>query len=109
MWEEKTGVKPSESTCRKRYTRLKANLTRVSDEDLDMMKTCADTVKAEVEEEKRMLDRKLWARISDAMEQAGTQKYEAGTVEKAYKLLVGKDGSNARSSSMAAKSEHGNE
>jgi hypothetical protein len=109
MWEEKTGVKPSRGFCGVRYGRLKANLARVKNEDLSTMKTCAAKIgeeieqeKQKLEEEKRALDKKRWGRISTAMEQAGTQKYEAGTVEKAFKQMIG---STARSSSMAANGE----
>ena len=98
MWEEKTGIKTSDSTCRKRYAKLKANLARVEDSDLDTMKTCITQVNTDIEEQKKALDRKRWIQVSAAMEAAGTKKYEAGTIEKAYKTI---SANNSRSSSMA--------
>lgn len=70
------------------------------------MRTTAERVKAEVEAEKKQLDAKLWARVSIAMEAAGTERYEAGTIEKAYKTL----GANGvRSTSMAVVAENEDE
>ncbi|TLD38767.1 Peptidyl-prolyl cis-trans isomerase-like 4 [Venturia nashicola] len=101
-WEEKTGKKVWDSTVRKRYTKLKASLARVKDEDMDMMKSTAEQVKAEVEAEKKKLDAGLWARISAIMAEAGTEKYEPGTIEKACKNMGANGG---RSSSMTVVAE----
>jgi hypothetical protein len=106
MWQEKTGIKTSDSTCRKRYGTLKANLACVEDADLDTMKTCIAQVDADIEEQKKALDRKRWNQISAAMEAAGTKKYEAGTIEKAYKTMGVNSG---RSASIAAAAEDGEE
>jgi hypothetical protein len=106
MWEEKIGVKTSDSTCRKRYGKLKANLARVEDADLDTMKTCVAQVDTDIEEQKKALDRKRWNQVSAAMKAAGTKKYEAGTIEKAYKNMGAND---VRSTNMAVAAENGEE
>jgi hypothetical protein len=94
-WEKKTGKATWDSTMRKRHAKLKASLARVKDEHLNLMKATAERVKAEIEEEKKVLDKKLWVRVSAAMEEAGVEKYEPVTLEKAYKLALGSSGGSS--------------
>lgn len=103
MFEEKTGCKVGGSTCRMRYGKMKANLARVKVDDLETMKDCVAQVDADIEEQVKVLHRKRWAQVSAAMEAFGTEKYEAGTIEKAYKNLGAND---IRSSSMAVAAEN---
>jgi len=44
----------------------------------------ADT---QIEEEKKAAERKRWALVSAFMEDSGTEKYEHGTLEKAWKKI----------------------
>jgi hypothetical protein len=67
---------------------LKASLARVKEEDIETMKEAMDEVKAEIEEEKKQLEKKLWHRVVDRMAAKGTEKYEVGTVEKQCKSLA---------------------
>lgn len=87
MFEEQTGCKVGGSTCRMRYGKMKTNLARVKDTDLETMKTAVAQVDADIEEQKKVLDRKRWNQVAAAMEAAGTEKYEPGTIEKAYMNL----------------------
>lgn len=103
-FEVNTGVKVGSTTCRLRYAKMKANLACVEDEDVETMKTCITQVDADIEEQIKTLHRKRWAQVSAAMEAAGTQKYEPGTIEKASKSM-GANGTRSASMAVAAEKE----
>jgi hypothetical protein len=71
-----------------RYTRLVAALARVKDEDLGALQAAITAVDQQIEEEKRAIDKKKWILVSTHMvENAGTDKYDQATLEKAYKKI----------------------
>ena len=87
QWEMMTFIKPAPRSLITRYHRLKASLARVKDDDIETLKQSVEKAKNEIEEEKRALDKKLWAKVVAAMEEAGTEKYGTGTVEKEWKKI----------------------
>ncbi|QDS71007.1 hypothetical protein FKW77_007855 [Venturia effusa] len=103
-FESNVGVKVGSSTCRLRYAKMKANLACVEDEDMGTMKTCIAQVEADIAEQIKALHRKKWAQVSAAMKEAGTQKYEPGTIEKAFKAM-GANGSHSACVAEAAMEE----
>ncbi|KAE9963632.1 hypothetical protein BLS_009109 [Venturia inaequalis] len=106
VFEANVGVKIGSSTCRLRYSKMKANFACVEDEHVEAMKTCVAQVEADIEEQVKTLHRKKWTQVSAAMDAAVNTKYEPGTIEKAYKTL-GANGT--RSASIAVAPEHEDE
>jgi hypothetical protein len=85
-WETMTGHKFSGLAAR--YSRLMAALARVKDEDMAALQSAASAVEEQILEDKRALDKSKWLLVSAHMvENAGTEKYDQATLEKAYKKL----------------------
>ena len=80
-----TGVKPSASKWSVRWTRLVPKLITVSDEDLQLLGEVKTAVEAEMEEQKKAIDKKKWGFIAEALKQAGGDTYPPNTLETAWK------------------------
>lgn len=87
-WHIMTGTVPGGTTLSGRYIRLKANLARVKESDVELMKKCMEKTRLDIEEEKKQLDKKFWTRVGEAMVLEGAEKYEAGTLEKESKRMT---------------------
>lgn len=87
IFETMTGTKPAATTLRKRFGRIKAALARVKPDDVEYLKQAHAAVNAEIEEEIRMLRRKMWGRVAERMVELGTEKYETATLEKEWKSV----------------------
>jgi hypothetical protein len=85
--EKLTGKRPAATTSRKRYGALKAALSHVKDEDIDVLKNCMAKVNQDIEDEKKALERRRYALLAEAMVGCGTEKYEQGTLEKTWKQI----------------------
>lgn len=91
---------PTATVLRKRFGRLKASLASVQDEDKALIMPSYEKVTAEIDAEKKdleakyetdkkALDRKLWPKVAEVIEQDGAkEKYEPGTLEKEWKKLA---------------------
>ncbi|QDS71008.1 hypothetical protein FKW77_007863 [Venturia effusa] len=92
-WQTMTGNK--HTSLGTRYVRIKAAIARVKDSDLEALERAMEKAKERIEEEKKVLEKRLWAFVAEGMETEGAEeKYDVPTLEKAWKRLQaeGKNG-----------------
>lgn len=70
-----------------RYIRVKAAIARVKEEDLEALEKAMAYAKERVEEEKKIVEKRLWAFVAEGMESEGAEKYDTPTLEKAWQRL----------------------
>jgi len=73
------------STFRKRYQKLKENLTSVTEDDLALLQKVKPEVDAKIADEIRAIQNKLWQTVAEELVNAGGSKYPPGALEKEWK------------------------
>ena len=76
------------STFRKRYQKLKDNLTTITDDDLAILQKVKLKVDAKIAEEIRAIQNKLWHNVAEELVNEGGAKYPPGALEKVWKRAV---------------------
>jgi hypothetical protein len=95
-WLTMTGAKHTSLSTR--YNRIKAALARVKDEDLDALKEAMAEATERIEEDKKRIEeekkaelqaaeKKRYVIVAEIMESKGADKYDAATLEKAWKRV----------------------
>jgi hypothetical protein len=85
FFSELNGKTYDGSTFRKRYQRLKENLTDVAEDDLKLLLKVKREADAKIDEEIRAIKNKLWQIVAEELVNAGGTKYPPGALEKAWK------------------------
>ncbi|KAJ9409641.1 hypothetical protein DTO045G8_2567 [Paecilomyces variotii] len=85
-WVAMTGIQVSDSTLRKRYTRLKANFVTFTPDD------CAKILKIKKEVEEKF-EQEKWHRITERLDTETGKKFPVGAVQKKAKELAKKGNS----------------
>jgi hypothetical protein len=79
------------STFRKRYQKLKDNLTTITDDDLALLLKVKPEVDAKIAEQIRAIENKLWQTVAEELINEGGAKYPPGALEKAWKRAATQD------------------
>ena len=95
VWFTMTGNRYTNLSTR--YTRVRASIARVKDEDLEVLEKAMGKAKERIEEEKRAVEKRLWTFVAEGMVSAGSERYDAPILEKAWKRLQNDHAAAAKS------------